>query len=204
VTKSDPRVDAYIAKSAPFAKPILRHIRALVRGACPEAGETIKWGMPSFVLDGKILCGMAAFKAHCTFGFWNRDVRRAFRQRGAEADEAMGDLGRITALDELPPAADLRRAVKLAASLIREPAPARTPQARRRARALPVPTDFAAALRKNAKAKAQFESFSPSHRNEYVAWITEAKRAETRVRRLATAVEWLSEGKHHNWRYESC
>jgi uncharacterized protein YdhG (YjbR/CyaY superfamily) len=66
---TDPRVDAYIAKAAPFARPILRHLRKLVHEGSPEAEETMKWSMPAFVHRGKILCGMAAFKEHCTFGF---------------------------------------------------------------------------------------------------------------------------------------
>jgi len=204
VKTTDPRIDAYIGKSAGFAKPVLRHLRKLVHEECPEAGETIKWGMPSFVLDGKILCGMAAFKAHCTFGFWNRDVRRAFRQSGAKADEAMGDLGRITSLAELPPPADLRRAVRRAAKLIRTPAPARAPRPRRQARALPVPPDLASALRRNRRAAATFQDLSTSRRNEYVEWITDARRDETRAKRLATALEWLADGKSRNWKYETC
>ena len=199
----DQRVDAYIAKSADFARPVLRHLRKLVHEECPEALETIKWGMPSFVLDGKILCGMAAFKAHCTFGFWKREVRRALG-RDESSGEAMGDLGRISGLADLPSAAVLRRGVRKAAALIRRPAPAGAPRPRKPARALPVPADLAAALRKRPKAKAHFEGLSPSHRNEYVAWITEAKRDETRAKRLATALECLADGKHRNWRYESC
>ena len=70
--KTDPRVDAYIAKSAPFARPIQKRLRAAVHEACPEAEETIKWGMPFFLVDGKVLCFMAAFKAHAGFGFWRR------------------------------------------------------------------------------------------------------------------------------------
>ena len=200
---TDPRVDAYIAKAADFAKPVLRHLRKLVHEECPEAVETIKWGMPSFVLDGKILCGMAAFKAHCTFGFWNREVRRGLRRDGS-GEDAMGDLGRIAGLADLPPAADLRRGVRKAAALIRTPAPARTPRPRKTARALPIPADLAAALKKSPKVKAAFDAFSPSHRNEYVEWITGAKRDETRAKRLATALAWIAQGKSRNWKYETC
>ena len=202
--KTDPRVDAYIAKSAPFARPILRRLRGLVRTACPQAEETIKWGMPAFVLDGKILCGMAAFKAHATFGFWRRELRQAVGPRGSKADEAMGNFGRIGSLADLPSDAAMRGYIRKAAALTLAPAPGRTPRPRKPARALPVPADLAAALRKNRAASSAFDGFSPSRRNEYVDWITEAKRAETRATRLATAVAWIAEGKSRNWKYEKC
>ncbi len=202
--KADPRVDAYIARSAPFARPVLQHLRALVREACPEAEETIKWGMPSFVLNGKILCGMAAFKAHATFGFWQRGMTAVLASDGRGASDAMGSLGRITGLADLPSDAAMRRYVKKAAALTLAPAAGRAPRPRKPARALPVPADLAAALMRNPAAKKAFEEFSPSRRNDYVEWITEAKRDETRAKRLATAIEWLAEGKARNWKYETC
>lgn len=199
--KTDPRVDAYIAKSADFAQPILRHLRKLVHGACPEAEETIKWGMPSFTYHG-ILCGMAAFKAHATFGFWHQGVTKAIATTGRNADEAMGHLGRITRLADLPSDREMIRYIRQAAKLNEAGGPAR-PKPKPR-KALRVPADLASALKKNSKAAKAFADFSPSARREYIEWITEAKREETRQARLGTAVGWISAGKRRNWKYENC
>ncbi|RQP22967.1 YdeI/OmpD-associated family protein [Piscinibacter terrae] len=195
---TDPRIDAYIAKSADFAQPILTHLRQVVHAACPSVEETIKWGMPNFMYGGKILANMAAFKAHCAFGFWQRD---AVAGTGKNND-AMGQFGRIESLKDLPGKAELSRLVKKAAALIdsgekprRVPksAPKPTPE---------TPDDLLAALKRNAAARKTFEAFAPSHRREYIEWITEAKRPETREKRLAQTLEWLAEGKSRNWKYE--
>jgi uncharacterized protein YdeI (YjbR/CyaY-like superfamily) len=201
---SDPRIDAYIAKSAEFARPVLRRLRALVHDACPEAEETMKWSMPSFLHNGKILCGMAAFRAHCTFGFWHQEMAKVLGEDGAGADEAMGSFGRITSLADLPSDAAMRRYIRKAAKLNESETPARPRPARKRAAELPVPADLAAALKKNKAAAVTFASFRPSHRKEYIEWITEAKRDETRAKRLATTLEWLAAGKVRNWKFESC
>ena len=196
----DQRIDSYIEKSADFARPILTHLREVVHGACPEVEETVKWGMPHFQYKG-MLCAMASFKAHCTFGFWKG---RLIVDRGGEnAEAAMGQFGRITSVAELPPKRVLAGYVKEAMRLNDEgvTAPRRAPSKTKRPAAA-VPDDLAAALRRNRKAAATFDAFSASHRREYVEWITEAKRAETRERRIATAVEWIAEGKARNWKYE--
>ena len=196
----DPRIDAYIDRSADFARPILTHLREVVHGACPEVEETVKWGMPHFQYRG-MLCAMASFKAHCTFGFWKG---RLIVDRGGEsAEQAMGQFGRITSVAELPPKRVLAGYVKKAMRLNEEgvKAPRRAPSKTKRA-AAPVPADLAAALGRNRRAAAAFDAFSPSQRHEYIQWITEAKREETRERRVATAVEWIAEGKSRNWKYE--
>lgn len=198
---TDKRVDAYIAKSAEFARPILEHFRAVVHESVPGASETIKWGMPFFVLDDRILCNMAAFKAHCAIGFW-----KAGRAIGVDArDDAMGQLGRIASLKDLPPKRTLASYVKKTAALREGEASGAVPQSAPKPRAtkaaLAVPDDFAAALRKSRKADAHFDAFPPGQRREYVEWITEAKRAETREKRIAQAVEWIAEGKPRNWKY---
>ncbi len=194
----DPRIDAYIEKSAGFAQPILTHLREVVHAACPEVEETLKWGMPYFMHHG-MLCGMASFKQHATFTFWKGALVVDGQE---ETEKAMGQFGRITSVKDLPPRKVLAGYVKKAAKLNEEGAG--TPRATAKvATAEPeVPVELTAALRTNAKARATFESFSPSHRREYVQWIFEAKREETRARRVATAVEWLSEGKSRNWKYE--
>lgn len=201
-TRPDPRVDAYIEKSEEFARPILRHLRALVHQACPDVEETIKWGMPFFTHHGT-LCMMAAFKAHCAFGFWHHGMKGVISDAGGKAEEAMGSMGRITSLADLPAKAEMLRYIRHAAKLNATGVPSR-PAVQKKPRKLAVPPDLKAALTKNKKAAATFEKFSYSHRKEYVEWITEAKRPETRTKRLATTLEWLAEGKTRNWKYANC
>ncbi|WP_257386579.1 YdeI/OmpD-associated family protein [Tahibacter caeni] len=195
----DPRVDAYIANAAAFAQPILSHLRDTVHKYCPAVEESIKWGMPYFLHHG-MLCGMAAFKQHCSFGFWKGSQFVADARDG----EAMGQFGRITSLQDVPAekvlAGYLRQAMQFNESGVR-PAPKSRAAPREPAE---VPEDLAAALKKNRKAAATFDAFSPTNRREYVEWISEAKRAETRARRLAQAIEWLAEGKPRNWKYMNC
>lgn len=192
-------IDAYIAKSRDFAKPILTHLREIVHEACPNVVETTKWGAPHFEYQG-LLCGMAAFKEHCAFGFWKGSL-----VVGPEAGDAMsaGQFGKITKLADLPSKTVLKRYVKKAMQLNEEgvKAPPRRKPTVKKAE-IPVPAYFQAALRKNAKARAAFDAFSPSHRREYLEWITEAKTEATRDRRMETALEWLSEGKSRNWKYQ--
>lgn len=198
--QKDPRVDAYIASSAEFAQPILRHLREVIHAACPEVEETLKWRMPSFMYHG-ILCGMAAFKQHCTFGFWKGSL--IVDKNGQNLDDAMGQFGRLTSVKQLPPkkvlAGYIHKAMELNESGAKAPA---KPKPKKKPAV--VPPDLAAALKKNAKARAAFENFSPSHQREYIEWITEAKREETREKRLQTTIEWLTEGKPRNWKYMNC
>ena len=199
----DPRVDLYIDKSADFAKPILEQLRELVHDTVPGVEENIKWGMPFFVHGGGLLCNMAAFKGHVSFGFWKGgQVVGEASKRG----EAMGQLGRLTSVKDLPPKKTLVGWIKAAVALrAAPPAPAAKKAATKKKTPKPeieVPPYLTAALKKNAKARATFESFSPSHRREYLEWITEAKTDATRQKRLATTLEWLAEGKARNWKYE--
>jgi uncharacterized protein YdeI (YjbR/CyaY-like superfamily) len=206
----DPRVDAYIEKSADFARPILVHLRELVQVACPEAEETMKWSHPSFTYAGGILCGMAAFKQHCTFGFWKGSLIEpvegaANLEDASDRESAMGQFGRLTRVSELPSKKVLTGYIKQAMKLNEEGA--KVPQRIRPATPRPAPDtpdDLLAALKKNKQAKATFEAFSPSCKREYVEWIAEAKREETRQRRVAQAVEWMAEGKQRNWKYMNC
>jgi uncharacterized protein YdeI (YjbR/CyaY-like superfamily) len=195
--KTDARVDAYIQKAAPFAQPILLHLRSVVHEACPGVEETIKWRNPSFDYKG-IFCGMAAFKAHATFGFWKDSV--LVKRLPASDAKALSQLARITTLDELPAKKTLVRIVKAAATLNDEGIKMMRPKGAPRAAPRP-PADLAAALAKNPQASATFTAFSPSQKREYVDWIVEAKQAATRAKRLATAVEWIAEGKERNWKY---
>lgn len=201
MSQPDPRIDAYIAKAAPFAQPILEHLRALVHAACPQVEEAIKWGIPSFVYRGKLMCSMAAFKQHATFGFW-QGANIVGAQQSADSD-AMGQFGRLSKIGDLPGKRELTRLVKQAMALIEDGV---TRPASKRAQLKPpveLPADLAAALalKKNAKAKATYEAFPPSQRRDYVEWIESAKREETRKARVAQAVEWMAEGKGRNWKY---
>lgn len=192
----DPRIDAYIAKAPPFAQPVLRFIRATVHKAVPEIVETTKWSAPHFDYNG-MFCGMAAFKAHCAFGFWDASV---LGERGT-VDGSAGQFGRLTSVKDLPSEKALIALVKKAAALkdagVKVKRVVRAPKA-----PLKAPAYMLAAIRKNKKAHAAYAAFSPSAQREYVEWITEAKSDETRARRLETAIEWIAEGKSRNWKYQ--
>ena len=197
--KRDPRVDAYIARQADFARPILEHLRATVHAACADCEEAIKWGMPAFLYKGEMLASMAAFKRHATFGFW----RGSLVVGDTEAQRsAMGQFGRLTSVDGLPDRAALEALVRKAMALTDQGV---KPVRNKAGKApLPVPQDLRAALDANPAAAATFDGFPPSCRREYLEWIAEAKRDETRSKRVAQAVEWLAEGKKRNWKYENC
>lgn len=191
----DPRIDAYIGKAQPFARPILEKVRERVHAVVPEVEEAMKWSRPTYCKGGKIVLGTAAFKAHAMVNFW-RGQELGFEAKAG----AMGQLGKLTNVDDLP--ADLDAMIAKAAELSQQ-APARKPKHAPK----PPPEmhpEFAAALDRAPKAKATLENFPPSCRREYLEWIGEAKRDETRHKRIATAVEWLSEGKRRNWKYENC
>jgi len=193
----DPRIDAYIKKAQPFAKPILTHLRSVVHDACPGVQETLKWGVPHFDYKG-IFCGMAAFKAHTTFGFWKGAL---LKDQLPKVDEkAMGHFGRITSMDDLPNAPTLARIVKAAARLNDDGVKvARMPKAKKPP--LEAPADLLSALAKSKKAQAHFKAFPPGQQREYNEWIIEAKQDATREKRIKTAVEWIAEGKIRNWKY---
>jgi uncharacterized protein YdeI (YjbR/CyaY-like superfamily) len=200
--KKDPRIDAYIAKAQPFAQPVLKHLRKLVHTACPEVEETIKWGMPFFDYKGSF-CNMASFKQHCTFGFWKpkllKDPENYLGENKAHGGEAMGNLGRITGLKDLPPDKVILDFIKQAKKLNDEGVKIAKPKTEKKE--LVIPAELTNALKKNKKAEKVFDDFSYSHKKEYAEWITEAKTEETRNKRLATAIEWISEGKPRNWKY---
>ena len=195
----EPRIDAYIAKAAPFARPILEKVRGRVHAAAPEAEEAIKWGAPGFTVDGKILLIMAAFKQHAALNFW----------RGQEIGDggpragAMGQFGKLTSVDDLPPDAELDMLIREAAGLAKTaPAPRKVKHEPKAAPSLH--PEFAKALNSNPKAKAVLDGFPPSAQRDYLEWIAEAKQDATRTKRIATAIEWLSEGKRRHWKYQNC
>jgi uncharacterized protein YdeI (YjbR/CyaY-like superfamily) len=195
--KRDPRIDTYIARAADFAKPVLNRIRRLVHAACPQVEETIKWNSPFYLYKG-ILLATPAFKQHGAFFFWKGKL--LFSDYPAK-NNPRGKLRHITSITDLP--ADkiltgyIKQAVKLNEAGIKIPRP--RPKAKKE---VVVPDYFLAALRKNKKALAVFGNFSPGHKREYVQWITGAKREETRVRRIRTAIQWLAKGKSRNWEHK--
>ena len=198
----NPHTDQYIENSAAFAQPILNHLREAIHNACPDVQETIKWSFPNFMYKNSILCGIAAFKAHCVLGFWlasEMNDPHGILQEGANRN-AMGNLGKITSMDQLPDYRILKEYIEQCMDLIDRGVKVKKPKSK--PEALSVPEDFIAALNKSAEALAHFNAFSPSHRREYIVWISDAKREETRVKRINTAIEWLAEGKSQNWKYE--
>ncbi|MCE4557251.1 YdeI/OmpD-associated family protein [Roseateles cellulosilyticus] len=194
----DPRIDAYIAAAPAFAQPLLQRLRSDVHAACPAVVETMKWSRPHFMLDDKLLCGMSAFKAHCAFGFWRREG-------GMDGQSgAMGDFGRITGNADLPASTELRRQIQAAAALLQAGAPRAQKPGREPRATLQMPDDFAAALGRVAAAQQHYDAFPPGKQRDYLEWVLEAKREDTRAKRIAQAVEWLAQGKSRNWKYENC
>lgn len=195
---TDKRVDAYIDKSDDFAKPILTHLRALIHSACPQVVETIKWGMPYFEYKGT-LCGMASFKKHCAFVFWKESLMKGMKELGKEKT-AMGSLGRIESLSDLPKDNVLitliKEAVRLNEEGIKTP-----PRVKHTDKELSIPSYFMKAIRAHKKALETFEKFSFSNKRDYVEWITQIKNNETRKQRMVQAVEWMSQGKVRFWKY---
>lgn len=203
--RKDKAIDAYIAKSADFAKPILLHIRELVHKACPDVEEKMKWSFPHFDYKGEMMCSMAAFKQHAVMGFWKAALMKdASLIDNAKSEVSMGHLGRITSLKDLPSDKKITAWIKEAMQLTDKGVklPARPKPTEKEKKQLEVPDYFVKALAKNKKAKQVFDNFAYSHRKEYLMWITEAKTEETRNKRMETALEWIAEGKGRNWKYE--
>jgi uncharacterized protein YdeI (YjbR/CyaY-like superfamily) len=205
----NPKVDAYIEKAKPFAQPVLEHLRKLVHKGCPDVEEAIKWSMPFFVYKGAILANMAAFKEHCSFGFWGQEIAAVLQEHDVVREDGMGTLGRIASVKDLPSDKQLLGWIKQAARFVDDgtytsPMAGRNKVVKAPKPALETPPQFAAELKKNKAASKVFEAFSPSCKREYIEWIAEAKREETRDKRIAQAVEWIEEGKQRNWKYQNC
>ncbi|MEO6539116.1 MAG: YdeI/OmpD-associated family protein [Ferruginibacter sp.] len=200
--KKEKFIDAYISKSAAFAQPVLNHIRDLVHSTCPEVEEKMKWSFPHFDYKGEMMCSMAAFKHHAVLGFWKAALMKdSSLLQKARSEESMGHFGKITSVNELPPdkklIAYIKEAMKLNNLGIKLPSKPKSSEKKD----IIVPDYFATALSKNKKAAEIFDAFSPSHKKEYVEWITGAKTEETKVKRMARAIETMTEGKSLNWKY---
>jgi len=197
--KTDSRIDAYIERQADFARPILEHLRASVHAACPDCEETLKWSSPTFMYKGKILASMAAFTRHATFGFWKGSL---VVDEPGKAQSGMGQFGRLESIDDLPPRDELEALIRKAMDLTDRGIKA--PRNKHEKPPFEVPQDLGAAIAGNSEAAATFAGFPPSAQRDYVDWIVDAKREETRAKRVAQSVEWLAEGKRRNWKYENC
>jgi len=205
----NPHVDAYIAKAKPFAQPILIHIRELVHKACPNVTEAIKWSRPFFEYKGVILGNMSAFNEHCSFGFWGEEIGAVLRQANIIQEGGMGSLGRITTVKDLPSNKQMLDLLRQATGFIdrgeyTSPIAARNKVVKAPKADSKPPTELTQALKANKKASAVFAAFSPSCKREYIDWIAEAKRPETREKRVTQAIQWIAEGKQRNWKYQNC
>ncbi len=198
MARTDPRVTAYIRKQQPFAQPILKYLREVVHEAVPECEETLKWGAPAYMHHG-IVCITAGFKKHTAIVLWKGPL--ILNTKGKRADEAWGDYGRVTTIDDLPARSTLIKYLRATAKLNEDGVKVSARKKPVKGRPVEVPEFLAKALKKNKKARETFEAFSPSHRREYTEWISEAKRDETREKRLANTIEWLEQGKPRQWKY---
>ena len=209
VKNVSPKVDAYLGKVQPFALPIMEHLRDLVHKGCPDVEETIKWSRPFFEYRGVILGNMSAFKEHCSFGFWGEEIAVVLREAKVLQEDGMGSLGRITDLKDLPSDKRMLGWIRQAVGFIdrgeyTSPIAARHKVVKAPKTPVAIAPEFAAALQRNKKAGAAFAEFSPSCKREYAEWIADAKRPETRDKRIATAIDWIAEGKQRNWKYQNC
>jgi uncharacterized protein YdeI (YjbR/CyaY-like superfamily) len=196
---TDPRIDAYIARSPEFAKPILTHIRAVVHAACPDVEETMKWSTPHFYYEGQMLCGMAAFNEHAAMNFWKASLIDGL---GPDSGgNSRGNLGKLRSVKDLPAKQKLHGYIKAAMKLNDAGVTVKRPKATPKPEAK-MPKELATALAKNKRAKTAFDAFAPGQRREYCEWIGEAKRDETKASRVAQAVEWIAEGRTRNWKYQ--
>jgi len=200
MAKKDPRIDAYIAKAQPFAQPVLKHLRKLIHEACPDVQETIKWSFACFDYKGPF-ASMASFKQHCAFGFWKAGLMKDSKNLKENQESAMGHMGKITSLKDLPSDKKIIAYIKEAMMLNDEGIKLPPRKKVTDGKPLPVPAYFKTALSKNKKAVAHFEKFPPGQKKEYILWLTEAKTQQTRNRRMEQAIKWISEGKIRNWKY---
>jgi uncharacterized protein YdeI (YjbR/CyaY-like superfamily) len=208
--RTDARIDLYISRAKPFAQPILIHLRELVHKACPNVEETIKWSRPFFEYKGVILANMSAFNEHCSFGFWGEEIGAVLREANVVQDGGMGSLGRITSVKDLPSNKQMLAFLRQAKAFVDNGQYTSPIVARNKLVKAPkpsvdeLPPEFSVALKANKKASTVFAAFSPSCKREYIEWIADAKRTETRDKRIATAIEWIAEGKQRNWKYQNC
>lgn len=201
MSTTDSRIDAYIENAQPFAKTILTYLRKIIHETCPDVEEGWKWSFPHFMYKGKILCAFTAFKQHCGFGFWLEKEMKSISELTKDAERTgMFTLGKIRSIEDLPSKVLLKTAIQEAMELTDMGVTLKKAAAEKKE--TEIPAYFSEALNENVEAKKVFENASPSFRKEYIMWITDAKTEATRNKRIAEALEWLSEGKGRNWKYE--
>jgi len=198
-----PDITAYIERAEPFAQPILSYIREIVHEFCPEVEEKMKWSFPHFDYLGEMMCSMAAFKKHCAFGFWKATLlETSFLQMGGNNKTAMGDFGKLTKMEDLPPKKILSQLILAAKSLNDEGIKIQKKPSKGEQKEIATPEDFQRLLSEKPAALSIFEKFPYSHRKEYIQWFDEAKTSATRLKRMVQALEWISQGKGRNWKYQ--
>ncbi len=191
-------VDAYIKKSPEFARPILVKLRALFHRADSRIQETMKWGVPHFEYKG-IVGSFAAFKQHVGFGFWKSKLLKDPANLFGGDPKASMSSSKLTSIKHLPADKVILSYIQRAVELNEEEVI--VPKEVNRRPKLTAPDFFVAALKKNKKAQTNFQAFSETNRRDYIEWLIDAKQKETQKRRLATALNWLAEGKPRNWKY---
>lgn len=201
-TIANPRVDAYLASSAEFARPIMTHLRELIHRRCPAVVEEIRWGIPHFDYAGDMMCVFAAHRAHCSFTFLKESIMSDPRlQQNPGLPAAKRYMGRLASLENLPRDGELIALIGEAMQLNEQgikvaPRPPKPPAQ------LEIHPEFSQALADNAAAQAIFDKQSPSFRKEYLVWINDAKTEATRSKRIAESLEWIAEGKRRFWKYQ--
>lgn len=198
----NPAIDEYINKSEDFARPILNHLREIIHQACPEVSEVIKWSFPNFEYRGQILCSMASFKKHCSFGFWlGAEMEDPDNILNKVGNTSMGNFGKITSISSLPKdiliIKYIHEAMKLSENGVKKKTSSTTDK-----KSLIIPEYIIEFIEKHPKAKDVFNNFSYSCKKEYVQWIEEAKQESTKLKRLEKAIIMMEEGKEFNWQYK--
>src|SRR5438270_1264994 len=179
-------VNDSLANAPEGTRPILVRLRRIFRQASPKLEEAIKWGVPCYLFKGPV-GGFAAYKQHVSWGLWKS---RALNDPEGLLGRGVSVMaGKITKVSEIPPAAKIIALIEQVIALneagIKSPKP---PEPE-------LPADFAAAMKKAGKAARHYAAFTPARKWQYVNWVTQAKRAETRAKRIEIAVERIGEGK---------
>jgi len=199
---SEPEVDAYAEGVEAFAKPILAHLRGLIRATCPEVVETLKWGIPHFDYRGEMMCIFAAYRSHCAFSFWKSALMSDPRLKASiDLPASKRFMGKLRSLADLPVDAELTAWIREAMLLNEQGAKVAPRKTSAAPKIVVAPPAFVERLAASPSVKAMFESKSASFQKEYNVWIAEAKTEATRDKRINEALAWIAEGKGRFWKY---
>ncbi|MCB0792148.1 MAG: DUF1801 domain-containing protein [Flavobacteriales bacterium] len=195
------RINSHIAEQDEWKRRLMVRLRQLIHQVDPGIEETWRWNGPHFDRNG-IMLGMSAHKTCVSIWFHKgallKDPRRLFEP--LEKDEAKGmrvyKLKESDAIDEKAFTELVKQAVKLNEDGVKlsEAKPAR--------KTLVVPPELESVLKKDQHAMTNWEGFSYSKKKDYIEWVTDAKREETRKRRIAQAFQLIRDGLALNERYE--